>query len=75
LLSTRQYQIAQRLVQGKSTKEISADLGISNCTCTDHIKILYRKLGASTRGECTAKLARMFDSHEFQMEQSGGVSK
>lgn len=63
MLSTRQRQVADRLVQGKSIKQIAAELGISRSTCADHIHLVYQKLNVSTRGECTAKLARIEMKH------------
>jgi DNA-binding NarL/FixJ family response regulator len=59
LLSTRQAQVAQLLVQGKISKEISYELGISLPTCTEHIKRLYEKLGVSNRAECVSRLIEL----------------
>lgn len=48
LLSPRERQILQLFVSGKSTKEISYQLGISVNTVATHRKSLYRKTGVTS---------------------------
>jgi DNA-binding CsgD family transcriptional regulator len=48
-LSGRQKEIAKLILEGKSAKEIAAELGISPKTAENHTYALYRKLGARSR--------------------------
>ncbi len=48
-LTERELQIARGIMEGKSNKELAADLGISENTARNHIYNLYRKLGIQKR--------------------------
>lgn len=50
-LSPREREIMAFLPQGKSDKEISAELKISEATVRTHIRDLFRKLGVHSRKE------------------------
>ena len=45
LLTSRQGQILQRLAEGRSTKEIAADLGLSPRTVESHRSHIMERLG------------------------------
>jgi DNA-binding CsgD family transcriptional regulator len=50
-LSTRQAEIAQLVVRGKSTREIALALTLSPRTVETHIAAIYNKYGVSSRPE------------------------
>lgn len=50
-LSSREQQVLEQLILGKSVRQIAEDIGRSHHTVHDHVKSLHRKLGASSRGE------------------------
>ncbi|MEU6540360.1 LuxR C-terminal-related transcriptional regulator [Streptomyces sp. NPDC047000] len=54
-LSEREREVLQRLAQLLSTEEIAADLYLSVNTVKTHLKSVYRKLGASRRGEAVRR--------------------
>lgn len=55
-LSSREREMAEFISQGKSNKEIAAELGISPATVRTHIYNLYQKAGARSRVELLNKL-------------------
>lgn len=48
-LTTRQYQVLENLMQGKTNKEIARTLGISPATVRIHVSAVMRTLGVTTR--------------------------
>lgn len=54
-LTGREQAVFDRLVIGRSVKQIAEELGRSTHTVHDHIKNLHRKLGARNRGELLAR--------------------
>ncbi len=48
-LTERELETARGILEGKSNKELAADLGISENTARNHIYNLYRKLGIQKR--------------------------
>lgn len=56
-LTTREREIAQLLVAGKTSKQIARCLGISHRTVEAHRARLMRKLEVSSPGEMIARLA------------------
>ena len=50
-LSARQMDILERILDGKSRKEIAADLYLSENTVKTHTSMLYKALGVSGRDE------------------------
>ena len=53
-LSARQTEIVEKILEGKSRKEIAADLCLSENTVKTHTGMLYRSLGVSSRDEIYA---------------------
>ncbi len=49
--SQREGEVLQLLAAGRTNKEIAAALGVEPGTIKTHLKSLFTKLGASTRGE------------------------
>lgn len=58
MLSKRQMQITIGLIDGKTTKEIAQELGLSVHTCTEYIYKMYKKIGAINRAQFVAKVIR-----------------
>ncbi|HSI63742.1 MAG TPA: response regulator transcription factor [Candidatus Saccharimonadia bacterium] len=54
-LTPREQEILQLLVQGHTTKEAAAVLGISYHTADSYIRLVYEKLQVSSRGSAVAK--------------------
>jgi len=50
-LTRRETEMVNLIAQGKTNKEIAADLGISEATVRTHIYNLFQKVGASSRIE------------------------
>lgn len=55
-LSAREWQIAERLIEGSSTDEIARELFLSAYTVQDHVKELFRKLEVNSRSRVVARL-------------------
>lgn len=60
-LTAREEQVTQLALHGATTAQIAGRLTISHHTVTDHLKSIYEKTGARTRGELSVKL--FFDEH------------
>ncbi|SEM53036.1 transcriptional regulator [Paenisporosarcina quisquiliarum] len=59
ILTNRERQIFQLLVEDNSTKEISALLSISEKTVRNHISNTIQKLGVSGRSQAIVELLRL----------------
>ena len=57
-LSPRQMDILERILDGKSRKEIAVDLHLSENTVKTHTGMLYKVLGVSGRDEIYAKFQK-----------------
>ena len=53
-LTPRQVEVLRLLEQGRSTKQIAAELHLSNDTVRNHIRALFRALGVHSRLEAVA---------------------
>jgi DNA-binding NarL/FixJ family response regulator len=65
-LTQRQQEVLALLAEGKSTREIAAELGISVTTTRNHIAHLISALGVHTRLQAVVAAARagLLDSPE-----------
>ncbi len=54
-LTAKELLILELLASGKALKEVAAKQGISVHTVGDHVKAIYRKLSANSRGEAIYK--------------------
>ncbi len=55
-LSDRECQITRLCIKGQSTKEIAQTLGVSPYTVQDHLKSIFDKTGARSRGELVGQI-------------------
>ncbi|HLR67134.1 helix-turn-helix domain-containing protein [Virgibacillus alimentarius] len=59
LLTKREQEVFELLVQDKTTKEIAQDLFISEKTVRNHISNAMQKLGVKGRSQAVVELLRM----------------
>lgn len=57
-LTGRELEVLQLIVQGKSNKEISAALFISEATVKTHLQVVFQKLGVNARTEAAIEAVR-----------------
>lgn len=62
-LTARETEVVFLVSRGLSTKEIAAEMCISSHTVNDHLKVIYAKVGVSSRGELVANL---FSEHVLE---------
>ena len=55
-LTTREQEVAQLVLRGATSAQTAQRLEISPHTVNDHLKSIYEKTGARTRGELSASL-------------------
>jgi DNA-binding CsgD family transcriptional regulator len=55
-LTAREQEVAQLVLRGATTAQAAQRLSISPHTVGDHMKAIFEKTGARTRGELSAKL-------------------
>ena len=58
-LTPRQWEILQRILQGKPIKRIATDLDIAESTVKSHVAPILRELGATTRTEAIVRAGAM----------------
>ena len=59
LLTKREREVFELLVQDKTTKEIASELFISEKTVRNHISNAMQKLGVNGRSQAVVELLRM----------------
>ncbi|MEI3605889.1 LuxR C-terminal-related transcriptional regulator [Pseudogracilibacillus sp. SE30717A] len=59
MLTKREKEVFEILVQDKTTKEIAAELFISEKTVRNHISNAIQKLGVKGRSQAVIELIRM----------------
>jgi DNA-binding CsgD family transcriptional regulator len=57
-LSVREREIVQRILHGKSNKEIEQELFISSHTVKNHIYHIFQKTGMKSRGQLVSKVVQ-----------------
>jgi DNA-binding NarL/FixJ family response regulator len=53
-LTSREMQILRGIAKGHTTKRIAADLGLKDPSIVTHLHNIFRKLGATNRGEAVS---------------------
>ena len=61
LLTNREREVFELLVQDKTTKEIAGQLFISEKTVRNHISNVMQKLGVKGRSQAVVELVRLGD--------------
>jgi DNA-binding CsgD family transcriptional regulator len=70
-LTAREQEVAQLVLRGATTVQAAQRLEISPHTLTDHMKAIFEKTGARTRGELSATL--FFGEHLPRIQRHVGV--
>jgi DNA-binding CsgD family transcriptional regulator len=65
-LTTREQQVTQLVLRGATTAQVASRLAISSHTVSDHLKAIFDKTDARTRGELSATL--FFGQHLDRIE-------
>jgi DNA-binding CsgD family transcriptional regulator len=55
-LTARECEVVMLCIQGRATKDIAAALSLSPYTVQDHLKAIFGKTGAATRGELVGRV-------------------
>lgn len=71
-MSERERDVLQQVLRGLSTKQIAVAFGISPYTVADHLKAIFDKTGARSRGELVSRL--FFDHYYPRMMRGDGLS-
>jgi len=77
-LSSRQSQLLELLIEGKSNKEISSELKIEPGTVKQHLFVLFRKLGVNSRAKAVIAAAQIMKSataESIKPKLSNGTSR
>jgi DNA-binding CsgD family transcriptional regulator len=53
-LTSREFEVARAIAEGKTNAELADDLGISPKTASSHVEHILAKLGATRRAEVAA---------------------
>ena len=64
-LTSRERAVTQLVAQGLPTDAIAGCLYISRWTVQDHLKAIFEKVGARSRGELIARI--FFDHHALRL--------
>lgn len=59
LLTARQAELLQLIVDGKSTKQAARELGITTKTVHNHLHVIYTKLQTQTLTHAVVQAARL----------------
>ena len=73
-LSSREWEVVNQLLEGKSNKQIAAALHISIRTVEFHLKNVYDKLQVSSRTELILKLGQSTVVDRQEVAQNGDTS-
>ena len=65
-LTDRERRVTELVAQGRSTTDIGQRLHLSAYTVQDHLKSIFDKTGASSRGQVVARLFFAHDAPRLQ---------
>ena len=68
-VSAREMDVVELVAQGKSNKQIAADLFLSELTIETHVKNILRKLGLKSRAQIASSAAQLQQSASAQSAQ------
>ncbi|QKS73288.1 response regulator transcription factor [Paenalkalicoccus suaedae] len=63
ILTTREREVFELLIQDRTTKEVAAELFISEKTVRNHISNVMQKLGVKARTQAIIELVRLGELH------------
>jgi len=75
ILSKREWEVIDLLMQGKSNKQIALALGISQRTAEFHLSNIYAKFQVSTRVELILKLAHLTGNVKWRKLRQPAVAE
>jgi DNA-binding CsgD family transcriptional regulator len=61
-LTTREFEVARKIVEGRTNAELAEELGISPKTANSHVEHILAKLGVSRRAEIAAWASALISS-------------
>jgi DNA-binding CsgD family transcriptional regulator len=70
-LTRREQEVAQLTLRGLTAAQTASQLAISPYTVNDHLKAIFEKTGAHTRGELSARL--FFGEHLPRIQESVAI--
>jgi DNA-binding NarL/FixJ family response regulator len=65
-LTSRECAVTRLCIEGRSTREIAAELHLSSYTVQDHLKAIFAKTAVSSRGELVGQV--FLDHHVSRWE-------
>lgn len=70
-LTSRQTQIMDGVVLGRTNRQIALSLGISEHTVEHHLKVIFRRLGVASRTAAALAFTRAREAGPRSQRESG----
>jgi ATP/maltotriose-dependent transcriptional regulator MalT len=71
-LTDREQQVLMLIAQGRTNREISRQLSISEATAENHIHHIYIKLRITNRAQAVAHVYKMLPAQQSQLQENRG---